>query len=111
VTDHDLSQAAWRTSSYSGQNGACVEVAIVPGWRASSYSGQNGNCVEVAVVPAWHTSSYSGQNGSCVEVARNLAEAVAVRDSKDRGGSVLAFSPEEWRAFTTAMKAGEFDPH
>ena len=60
-------------------------------------------------MPAWQTGSYSGQSGSCVEVARNLAEAVVVRDSKDRGGPVLAFSPEEWRAFTTAMKASEFD--
>ena len=84
----DLSHAAWRTSSYSGQNGACVEVAVVP---------------------AWHSSSYSGQNGSCVEVASNLPGVVAVRDSKDRGGPVLAFAPGEWRAFTAALKAGEFE--
>jgi uncharacterized protein DUF397 len=28
--DLDLSRAAWRTSSYSGANGSCVEVAPVP---------------------------------------------------------------------------------
>jgi ABC-type amino acid transport substrate-binding protein len=78
-------------------------------WRKSTYSGTNGNCVEVAVVPAWQTSSYSGTNGACVEVARNLAEAVAVRDSKDRSGPVLAFAPHEWRAFIAAVKEGEFD--
>ena len=87
---HDLSQAVWRTSSYSGQNG---------------------DCVEVAVVPAWRTSTYSGTNGACVEVARNLTDVVAVRDSKGRDGPVLAFSPEEWQAFTAAVKDGEFDPH
>jgi hypothetical protein len=27
VPRYDLSRAAWRTSSYSGQNGDCVEVA------------------------------------------------------------------------------------
>ena len=27
----DLANAAWRKSSYSGGNGACVEVAVVPG--------------------------------------------------------------------------------
>jgi Domain of unknown function (DUF397) len=27
----DLSRAAWRTSTYSGANGSCVEVAPVPG--------------------------------------------------------------------------------
>ena len=78
-------------------------------WRKSTYSGTNGACVEVAVVPAWHTSSYSGQNGDCVEGAQSQPGVVAVRDSKDRGGPVLAFAPGEWRAFTTALKAGEFE--
>jgi Domain of unknown function (DUF397) len=27
MVSYDLSRAAWRISSYSGQNGACVEVA------------------------------------------------------------------------------------
>lgn len=78
-------------------------------WRTSSYSGQNGSCVEVAVVPARRTSSHSGQNGDCVEVAQTRSGLVAVRDSKDRGGPVLAFAPEEWQAFTAALKDGEFD--
>lgn len=75
-------------------------------WRISSYSGQNGACVEVAVVPAWQTSTYSGQNGSCVEVARNLRGVVAVRDSRDRDGPVLTVDPETWHAFTNRVKAG-----
>ena len=76
-------------------------------WRTSSYSGQNGSCVEVAVVPAWQTSTYSGQNGDCVEVARNLHGIVAVRDSRDRGGPVLTFSPADWGAFTDWIRVGE----
>ncbi len=88
MTRYDLSRAAWRTSSYSGTNGACVEVAVIPAWR---------------------TSTYSGQNGSCVEVARNLLEIVAVRDSKDRDGPVLALAPDEWRAFTGSVKSGDLD--
>jgi hypothetical protein len=76
-------------------------------WRTSSYSGQNGDCVEVAVVPVWHTSSYSGTNGSCVEVAHNLPGVVAVRDSKDRSGPALAFSPAAWKAFTNRVRVGE----
>lgn len=75
-------------------------------WRTSSYSGQNGGCVEIVVVPAWRTSTYSGTNGSCVEVADNLPGVVAVRDSKDRGGPVLAIDPDQWRAFTERVKAG-----
>ena len=83
---HDLSRAAWRTSSYSGQSGSCVEVAVIPAWR---------------------TSTHSGQNGSCVEVARNLPGVVAVRDSKDRGGPTLAFSLAAWGAFTDRIRVGE----
>ncbi|WP_433519999.1 DUF397 domain-containing protein [Nonomuraea sp. CA-143628] len=34
---------------------------------------------------------------------------VAVRDSKDRGGPLLTFTPGEWRAFLGGVKDGEFD--
>lgn len=54
-------------------------------------------------------SSYSGAvNQACVEVGFVTAE-VLVRDSKDPGGPVLHFTPDEWRAFAAGMKAGEFD--
>jgi hypothetical protein len=57
----------------------------------------------------WHKSSYSGSNGgNCVEVAGNLAGLVAVRDSKDPAGPALVFTPDNWQAFTTAIKSGEF---
>jgi hypothetical protein len=57
----------------------------------------------------WRKSSYSGSNGgNCVQVADGLPRVVAVRDSKDPGGPVLAFTPDVWRAFTAAIKAGEF---
>jgi len=58
----------------------------------------------------WRKSSYSGgQGGQCVEVATNLPGIIAVRDSKDRSGPILAFSPAEWEAFTVGVRAGEFD--
>jgi hypothetical protein len=53
------------------------------GWRTSSYSGSGNNCVEV------HTSAHSG---------------VAVRDSKNPHGPVLALTAEQWRAFTRTIK-------
>jgi hypothetical protein len=53
---------------------------------------------------AWRTSSHSGANGDCVEVARPAPGVIAVRDSKDPGGSRLAFPPERWTAFTTTLK-------
>jgi len=58
----------------------------------------------------WRKSSYSGSNGGdCVEIAVLTGDGRAVRDSKDPGGPVLAFAPDDWRAFTVAIKAGEFD--
>jgi hypothetical protein len=53
---------------------------------------------------AWRSSSYSGANGDCVEVARPAPGVIAARDSKDPGGSRLAFSVSHWTAFTAALK-------
>ncbi|MFI7073241.1 DUF397 domain-containing protein [Micromonospora sediminicola] len=48
----------------------------------------------------WRKSSRSnGQGGACVEVAGDLPGVIAVRDSKDPTGPVLAFAPDAWRAF------------
>jgi hypothetical protein len=62
---------------------------------------------------AWRTSSYSGGNGGqCVEVAAitrpdsEPAQMCAVRDSKNPRGTVLAFTPQQWRRFTATMKTG-----
>ncbi|MER5319335.1 DUF397 domain-containing protein [Streptosporangium roseum] len=51
----------------------------------------------------------SGSGNNCVEVADNLPGVVAVRDSKDLHGPALVFTPDGWRAFTGAVKRGEFD--
>jgi hypothetical protein len=47
----------------------------------------------------WSTSSYSSsEGGQCVEVAARPG-TVHVRDSKDREGPSLTFSPTAWAAF------------
>ncbi|MGH3224007.1 MAG: DUF397 domain-containing protein [Streptosporangiaceae bacterium] len=54
----------------------------------------------------WRKSTYSGDNGgTCVEVG-TVSRAVAVRDSKDPDGPLLAFAADKWQAFAEQLKAG-----
>jgi hypothetical protein len=55
----------------------------------------------------WRKSSYSGGNGgNCVEVGVQAeAGRVLVRDTKDRQGPALTFSPQTWRHFSDHVKA------
>ncbi|MFF0471144.1 DUF397 domain-containing protein [Micromonospora zamorensis] len=53
----------------------------------------------------WRKSTKSGGNGgNCVEVADNLPGVVLVRDTKDRDGATLTFSPQSWRGFVTMAR-------
>jgi len=55
----------------------------------------------------WRKSSHSGGNGGgCIEVGAH-AEAghVLVRDTKDKTGSMLAFTARDWQRFTGQLKA------
>ena len=57
----------------------------------------------------WRKSSHSNGQASCVEVRASAADAVAVRDTKDREGPTLGFAADEWQAFVKGIKHGEFD--
>lgn len=86
----DLSRAIWRKSRRSHQNGACVEVTDLSD-------------------AAWRKSRRSTQNGACVEVTASLPRVVAVRDSKDPHGRVLAVALAGWRTFIADVKADQHD--
>lgn len=61
----------------------------VTGWRTSSYSANGGgNCVEVGVV---------ADGGG-----------VAVRHSRNPGGSMILVADAAWAAFVSAVRAGSF---
>ncbi|AEV82117.1 hypothetical protein ACWT_1101 [Actinoplanes sp. SE50] len=59
----------------------------------------------------WKKGSRSNGNGgnNCVEVAFLDEGGIAVRDSKNRTGPALLFTPAEWTAFVDSAKDGEFD--
>jgi hypothetical protein len=57
----------------------------------------------------WVKSSLSFANGNCVEVSDLPGGTVGVRNSRDREGPVLRFTPDEWRAFIGGVHQGEFD--
>lgn len=52
----------------------------------------------------WRKSSYSSAQGNCAEVA-NHGNRVLVRDTKDRTGSMLRFTPGAWIKFAKQVKA------
>ena len=52
----------------------------------------------------WRKSTYSGNNGgNCVEAAA-ADRTIAIRDSKDPHGPVLAFDPKHWQQFTEQVQ-------
>jgi hypothetical protein len=55
----------------------------------------------------WRKSSAS-VSGNCVEVRRRK-DLVQIRDSKDPDGPVLTFGRDDWLAFLTGARLGEFD--
>jgi Domain of unknown function (DUF397) len=60
--------------------------------------------MENQLIPTWRKASFSGNGGSdCVEVAGH-GDQVLVRDTKDRTGPALQFSPAAWRRFAVQVK-------
>ena len=57
---------------------------------------------------AW-ISARACNNSACVQVAHLPGGVVAVRDSKDTTKAPHFFDAEEWAAFVSGVKAGEFD--
>ncbi|MBF6163900.1 DUF397 domain-containing protein [Streptomyces gardneri] len=64
----------------------------------------------MASAVAWFKSSHSNDSTACVEVCFD-GDRILVRDSKFAGvpgtSPVLAFTPTQWAAFTTAIRAAE----
>lgn len=57
---------------------------------------------------SWITSR-ACNDSACVQVAYLPGGMVAIRDSKDTGKPAHIFDSDEWAAFVSGVKAGEFD--
>lgn len=56
----------------------------------------------------WRKAARSISNGACVEVA-NDADAVAIRDTQDKAGTIITCTDGSWRNFTGAVRRGYYD--
>ena len=55
---------------------------------------------------SWRTSRASAGAGECVEVAA-ASPFVLTRDSRDRSGAVLRFTPAQWVGLVERIKNGD----
>jgi hypothetical protein len=61
-----------------------------------------------STVIVWRKARRSQEQGACVEVG-DLPGIVAVRDSKNPTGPMLAFPRTTWRSFAGRVKSDQFD--
>jgi hypothetical protein len=54
----------------------------------------------------WRKASYSGNGEACIEVAAAapVPGRVLVRDTTDRDGGTLGFTPGAWQTFLEAIR-------
>jgi predicted secreted Zn-dependent protease len=55
----------------------------------------------------WHTA-LSCESGACVEVAANQ-NTILIRNSREPDGPLIEYTAEEWHAFVSGVKKGDFD--
>ncbi|MCW2896544.1 MAG: hypothetical protein JWO75_6033 [Actinomycetia bacterium] len=60
------------------------------------------------ITAPWRKSVRSAANEACVEVAP-LTRGTAVREAKNLGGAVLAFTGREWSSFLGTVKTGRLN--
>lgn len=70
---------------------------------------ENGVPADQLPVTHWRKSSVSNPSGSCVELAVLADRQVAMRNSRDKSGPALVYTPAEIAAFLQGVKDGEFD--
>ncbi|WP_327072050.1 DUF397 domain-containing protein [Kitasatospora sp. NBC_01302] len=57
----------------------------------------------------WIKAAASSGSGACVEIAHLPEGGVFLRDSKDKSRPIHWYTAQEWTAFLSGAKNGEFD--
>lgn len=77
-------------------------------FRKSTFSSGTNHCVEVD--REFRLSSFTAPSGTCVAVSRGDGDTVTMlRNSKRPLEGCAHFTEDEWQAFLSGVKAGEFD--
>jgi len=58
----------------------------------------------------WRKPQRSVGNGACVEVTVAMS-GIAVRDSTDQSGPMVAYTAESWRNFARSVRLDQFVVH
>jgi len=57
----------------------------------------------------WYKSSFCTSSANCVETRMHTDGSVDIRNSRDPQGPVVSFTKDEWTAFLSGVRSGEFD--
>jgi predicted secreted Zn-dependent protease len=63
--------------------------------------------IRVQASLTWRTA-VNCDGGACVEVAADR-DIILIRSSRQPGGPLLEYTPEEWHEFVSGIKQGDFD--
>jgi Domain of unknown function (DUF397) len=100
----DLSNAAWLTSSKSGNNGGCVEVAHIAGHVAVRDSKDRTLPALIYTATQWNRLLHDVRAGVDMQIRDGMVCLTALPNTH-----VLAYTPFEWECFIDGVAKGEFD--
>lgn len=63
--------------------------------------------MQILKINEWTKSSFSTAANNCVE-AKYDGEKIHVRNSKSPEAGTATFTPDEWKAFLSGIREGEF---
>ncbi len=97
-----ITPGEWVKSRRSNPSGCCVEVALVR-------KGEEAEAVWTVLLAPGTVKDVHNERPAPRAAGKDSGWLIGVRDSHDRDGPVLWFTPQEWEAFCGGVRDGEFD--